>query len=126
MLFWELAKDVGYQQKIREEIAAVRADVVARGDIDFSVADLESMVYMNAAIKVCPAWCGDALDSVTVIPLQEIMRLHPIVYLIVRVADKDDIIPLSRPITTTTGEVITEIPIAKGQHISVSSWGYNR
>ncbi|EPS95008.1 hypothetical protein FOMPIDRAFT_1033095 [Fomitopsis schrenkii] len=107
MLFWELAKDVSYQQKMREEIAAVHADVVARGDTDFSVADLDSMVYVNAAIK-------------------EIMRLHPVVYLIVRVADKDDIIPLARPITTATGEVITEIPIAKGQHISVSSWGYNR
>ncbi|KAH9916801.1 cytochrome P450 [Fomitopsis serialis] len=29
-LFWELAKDVDYQQKIREEVAAARADVVAR------------------------------------------------------------------------------------------------
>lgn len=54
------------------------------------------------------------------------MRLHPVVYLIVRVADKDDVIPLSRPITTATGEIITEIPVAQGQHISVSSWGYNR
>ena len=52
MLFWELAKDVKYQQKMREEITAVRADAVARGDIDFTVADLESMVYVNAAIKV--------------------------------------------------------------------------
>ncbi|KAI0719202.1 cytochrome P450 [Fomitopsis betulina] len=107
MLFWELAKDVSYQQKMREEIATVRAHVVARGDVDFSVADLESMVHVNAAIK-------------------EIMRLHPVVYLIVRVADKDDVIPLSRPITTATGEIITEIPVAQGQHISVSSWGYNR
>lgn len=55
MLFWELAKDVSYQQKMREEIAAVHADVVARGDTDFSVADLDSMVYVNAAIKVCTA-----------------------------------------------------------------------
>lgn len=55
MLFWELAKDVSYQQKMREEIATVRAHVVARGDVDFSVADLESMVHVNAAIKVCTA-----------------------------------------------------------------------
>ncbi|TFY57340.1 hypothetical protein EVJ58_g7078 [Rhodofomes roseus] len=106
-LLWELAKDVNYQRKMREEIATARADVIARGDADFTVADLESMEYVNAAIK-------------------EIMRLHPIVYLLVRVADKDDVIPLSRPITTATGEKISEIPISKGQHISVSSWGYNR
>lgn len=128
LLFWELAKDVNYQQKMREEIAAARADVVARGDTDFAVADLESMVYVNAAIKVCTV--SSKLQNFYVCRngnhLQEILRLHPIVYLIVRVADKDDVIPLARPITTATGEVITEIPIAKGQHISVSSWGYNR
>jgi alkylphenol/PAH-inducible cytochrome P450 monooxygenase len=57
---------------------------------------------------------------------QEILRYHPIVYHIFRCAGKDDILPLSEPITTTTGEVIDEIPIAEGQAVLVSICAYNR
>jgi len=106
-LFWELAKNPKYQTKMREEIAAARDRVTARGDTEYTVADLESMTYVNAAIK-------------------EGLRLHPIVYMLVRVANRDDVIPLSKPIVSSTGETISAIPISKGQNVSVSVWGYNR
>jgi len=43
-----------------------------------------------------------------------------------RAAGKDDIIPLSTPLTTKTGEVITGIPVSKGQKVIMSFAAYNR
>lgn len=59
-------------------------------------------------------------------PLQETLRFHSIVYHLTRQAGKDDVLPLSNPIETATGEVISEIPIAAGQEILVSICAYNR
>ena len=47
-------------------------------------------------------------------------------YHLVRAAGKDDIIPLSQPITTVDGEVINEIPVGKGQGLMFSICAYNR
>ena len=55
MLTWmmyELAKDQEYQEKMRDEVAAVRTKVTERGDDDFTVADLDSMQFVNAGMKV--------------------------------------------------------------------------
>ncbi|KAA1474631.1 cytochrome P450 [Dentipellis sp. KUC8613] len=106
-LFWELGKHPEWQTRIREEIAAVRAQVTARGDTDFSMGDLEGMSSMQAALK-------------------EAMRLHPIVWQIVRNAAQDDVIPLAFPITTRSGKVINAVPVRKGQSITVSICSYNR
>ena len=54
------------------------------------------------------------------------MRIHPAVYANYRLAVRDDVIPLSRPIMTTTGEVINELPIGKGTKVVLSIAGYNR
>lgn len=51
-LLWELAKHPEYQAKVREELAAVRADVTARGDTEFSVADLDGLSMLIAVMKV--------------------------------------------------------------------------
>lgn len=48
----ELAKNPEYQSQVREEIAHLRTEVVARGDDDFNMADLERMPLLTAAIKV--------------------------------------------------------------------------
>ncbi|PCH41671.1 cytochrome P450 [Wolfiporia cocos MD-104 SS10] len=106
-LLWELAKNPICQHRLREEIAAVRADIHARGGSDFTAADLESMLYLNATIK-------------------EGLRLHPLVYLLVRTAQADDVIPLSRPVMTSSGRSISEIHVQKGQNVSVSVWAYQR
>ena len=51
-LFYELAKHPEYQIRMREEIKAVRSAMVARGDEDVTIEDLDSMHLTLAAIKV--------------------------------------------------------------------------
>lgn len=43
-----------------------------------------------------------------------------------RQAGRDDVLPLSKPITLTTGEVVHELPIPRGQKLALSIAGYNR
>lgn len=43
-----------------------------------------------------------------------------------RVAHEDDVLPLSTPITTTTGELLTELPVPKGTRTVISIPAYNR
>lgn len=51
-LLYELANHPDFQDKIREEIVQKRSELIARGDPDFSMEDLESMESLQAAIKV--------------------------------------------------------------------------
>lgn len=47
-------------------------------------------------------------------------------FTVFRMAGQDDVIPLSHPVVSITGEVISEIPVAKGQIIWSSLASYNR
>jgi hypothetical protein len=58
--------------------------------------------------------------------VQESMRLHPIVYWLLREAGQDDVIPLAFPITTKSGKQITSIPVMKGTTIDIAINVYNR
>lgn len=58
--------------------------------------------------------------------VQESMRLHPIVYWLLREAGNDDVIPLAFPITTKSGKQITSIPVTKGTTIDIAINVYNR
>ena len=58
MLF-ELARHPGFQDTLRAEIVQKRAEVSARGDADLGMDDLESMVYLQAVIKVRRAFCAE-------------------------------------------------------------------
>lgn len=51
-MFWELAKHPKYQNRMREEIRATRAAIMARGDDRFTIDDLDSMTTVLNAIKV--------------------------------------------------------------------------
>ncbi|KAI0826243.1 cytochrome P450 [Irpex lacteus] len=97
-LLWELSKQPKYQERLREEIKQKREEVVERDGegADLKMEDLESMPFLQALLKA---------------------SVHP---------GKDDVIPLSEPITTTTGELIEDIPIAKGQGFLISICAYNR
>ncbi|KAI0089032.1 cytochrome P450, partial [Irpex rosettiformis] len=108
-LLWELAKHPKYQNHLREEIKQKREEIAERDGegVDFKMEDLESMPFLQALLK-------------------EILRFHPIAYHLARSAAKDDIIPLSEPLVTATGEIIEEIPIAKGQTFLFSVCAYNR
>ena len=58
--------------------------------------------------------------------MKEVMRLHPIAYALLRQATRDEVLPLAYPVTTTTGEVVDEVPIPKGTNCFISVWAYNR
>ncbi len=58
--------------------------------------------------------------------LKETFRYHPVVYNIFRYASQDDVLPLSTPITTTSGKVLHELPIPKGTQVIASIAAYNR
>ncbi|EMD32080.1 hypothetical protein CERSUDRAFT_77670 [Gelatoporia subvermispora B] len=106
-ILWELAKASQYQAKIRKEIRILRDAVAQRGDLEYTSEDLESMKYAVAVVK-------------------ETLRLHPIVFHTTREAARDDVIPLSESIRSTTGELIKSIPVRKRQIVLLSFWGYNR
>ena len=68
---------------------------------------LANMPYLNAVIK-------------------EGLRLHPIVPTLLRKAGREDVIPLSEPVTTRDGRVIHEVPVSEGQTLMCSLASYNR
>lgn len=70
-LLWELSKDIEYQALCREEIACVRSQVIARGDDDFSITDLENLPHVTAIIKVSAKW-----SKATVAPLFGRLTMH--------------------------------------------------
>ncbi|KAI9446040.1 cytochrome P450 [Lactarius indigo] len=97
---WELSKHPESQDRIRAEIEAVRAQ---KGKECPSPADLDSMVYTQAALKVISCHATDAEQQ-----------------------GRDDVIPLAFPITTQSGEQVSSIPIGKGTHIDILIGAYNR
>ena len=85
----------------------MRRKLADNGDGGFTLADLEGMSVMQATLR-------------------EAMRIHPIVWLLNRMAGQDDVIPLSRPILSESGQEISAIPVRKGQNIEISIATYNR
>ncbi|KZT28759.1 cytochrome P450, partial [Neolentinus lepideus HHB14362 ss-1] len=102
MVLWELAKQPSCQQKLREELVKLGREP--------SYDDLSSsseLQYLDAVVK-------------------EGLRCYPAAANYGRVALEDDVLPLDTPITTPSGEVVTEIRIQAGQainlpHISINT-----
>ena len=103
----ELAKQPAIQRRLREEVRAMERTIRERGDADFTVADFEAMPYLQAVLK-------------------EILRFYPAVPHTYRQSLRDDVLPLSKPVTTRSGKVITEVPIRAGLRLILSVCAYNR
>jgi len=103
----ELARNPEIQSKLRREIRATAEMIQNRGDNTFNAADFDNMSFLTAVAK-------------------ESLRFHPVVYNMLRYSGQDDVLPLSKPITLTSGEVVTELPIPKGLKIISSIAAYNR
>ncbi|KAG2043960.1 cytochrome P450 [Suillus americanus] len=103
----ELARHPKIQSRLREEIWETEAAVHARGDVKFTIADFDAMPYTTAVMK-------------------EVLRFCCVVYHAHRCASQDDVLPLSQPITTRSGDVIHELPVPKGTRIVASIAAYNR
>ncbi|KAF7979342.1 hypothetical protein HWV62_42767 [Athelia sp. TMB] len=106
-LMYELAHHPEDQTRIRNEVNAKRAKFSANGQDDFTITDLETLPFTNACIK-------------------EVLRFHPISPWVTRESAIDDVIPLAEPIVTTSGELISQIEIASGTPVLVSTCAYNR
>ncbi|KAJ3995671.1 cytochrome P450 [Lentinula boryana] len=106
-LLYELVRNLDLQRKLRAEIRASEKVAASRGDSELNIHDLERMPLLGATVK-------------------ELLRYHPVAIHMFRMAHEDDVIPLSTPITTTTGEILTEIPVSKGTRTVISIPAYNR
>ncbi|KAL4255526.1 Cytochrome P450 superfamily protein [Pleurotus pulmonarius] len=103
----EICKQPHIQRKLRAEIWRAENELRASGRVEFEVSDFENMPYTTAVVK-------------------EALRFHPVLHLAFRTAGRDDVLPLSTPLRTSDGTVITELPVPKGLKIVASITGYNR
>lgn len=97
-ILYRLAQMTDWQRELREEIRIAGLK---------SEPDYDSMSLLNAIIN-------------------ETLRFYPTFPMSERVATEDCVLPLSQPITTTTGVQISEIPIKKGQCVYIAIATYNR
>ncbi|KAJ3995670.1 cytochrome P450 [Lentinula boryana] len=104
---FELARHPDFQTRLRKEIRIMEKNIAERGDAEFTTQDLDSMPVLNAVVK-------------------ETLRFHPVAVHLFRVAVDDDVLPLSKPIVTTTGELLRELIVPKGTRIVGSIPAYNR
>lgn len=57
--------------------------------------------------------------------MQEILRVYPIVTDLTRAPQKDDILPLSKPIVGVSGKVYKDLLVPAGTTVTISTVGYN-
>ncbi|KAJ7894580.1 cytochrome P450 [Mycena leptocephala] len=98
---YELAKDPGYQGRLRAEIE------LRRSGTDGGQMEYDSLPLLNAFLK-------------------ETLRFYPAAPYLERVAGEDLVIPLASEITTISGERISNLPVKKGQFIAVAIASYQR
>ncbi|KAG1751043.1 cytochrome P450 [Suillus lakei] len=103
----ELARHPEMQSRLRAEIWETEDAIQVRGDVNFTIADFDAMPYTTAVMK-------------------EVFRFCCVIYHVHRYASQDDVLPLSQPITTRSGDVIRELPVPKGTRIIASIAAYNR
>ncbi|SJL12070.1 uncharacterized protein ARMOST_15491 [Armillaria ostoyae] len=103
----EFCKHPEIQQRLRSEVHSTERAIRNDGRTEFTSSDLDSMPYLSAVVK-------------------ETLRYHAAVYNVLRVSSQDDVLPLSKPITTTSGKVLHKLPIPKGLQIISSVAAYNR
>ncbi|EKM53348.1 uncharacterized protein PHACADRAFT_124964 [Phanerochaete carnosa HHB-10118-sp] len=100
----ELARHPEAQTRLRQEIIGKRS---TRGGAGLTAADAESMPYLQAVLR-------------------EVLRVHPVIGHTFRVAERDDVLPLSKPLTTKSGKVLEKLPVPKGTRVIASVAAYNR
>ncbi|KAG7090720.1 hypothetical protein E1B28_009812 [Marasmius oreades] len=101
-----LAEHPEYQTRLRDEIASATTNHdIAAGDYP----PIDSYPFLNAVVR-------------------ETLRLYPSVHSTIRVATKDDVIPVSHPVVMQDGTVIPaggSFPIRKGSAIHIPIEGLN-
>ncbi|EIW78642.1 cytochrome P450 [Coniophora puteana RWD-64-598 SS2] len=101
----EVSKDQNTQRLLREELSHFY-----EGGADPSYDELTNPTTLPT------------LDAV----VHEVLRLHPPLPEVTRVALQDDVLPLSAPLTTASGHIVDTITIAKGTLVTTSMQYLNR
>ncbi|KAH8824589.1 cytochrome P450 [Flagelloscypha sp. PMI_526] len=104
---FELARQPEMQKRLRNEVNAHFSRIQESGQATFTSSDFEQMEYLSAFTK-------------------EAFRFHPAVSWGWRTSMMDQVLPLSRPLTTVSGEVVDSLLIPKGMSILTSISGFNR
>jgi len=120
----ELSRHPEMQTKLRKEIQETEHKLGAQGKVEFTAHDFETVSYLNAVVRVLLSLF--ILKIMLKWELQETLRFHPVIMHMFRGAVQDDVLPLSKPVTTTTGKIITELPVPKGTRVVISMHAYNR
>jgi len=94
------------QAKLREELLAQFPSGTPDPTWD-QLTNTESLPYLDALVH-------------------EVLRLHPALDTTIRTANSDDILPLTNPIVTATGETVSSLFIAKGTKVIVPIGAVNR
>ncbi|KAF9778983.1 cytochrome P450 [Thelephora terrestris] len=103
---WELANNRHVQARLRAEITETLGRIRARGEIDFTANDFDSMPYLLAVGK-------------------EILRVYPSSPEVQRTPSKDDVLPLSKSLVGLSGKLHEELPIPAGTIVTISILAYN-
>ncbi|KAG6821030.1 hypothetical protein H0H93_007920 [Arthromyces matolae] len=102
----ELARNPAMQDRLRREIRDTET-ATGRQHSSFTAGDMDGMEYLAAFLK-------------------ETMRFHPALYQNYRQSVKEDVLPLSTPIRTASGEFSDSLPIPQGMKIILSIAAYHR
>ncbi|CAK5281924.1 unnamed protein product [Mycena citricolor] len=103
----ELARRPDIQARLRAEIRSMERVVRTHEAREFNSSDIEKMPYLEAFVK-------------------EVLRFHPVAFSNYRQSANDDVLPLSKPMTLSSGEVVSELPIPRGMKVMISIAAYNR
>lgn len=122
-MLWELAKHQDVQLRLRREIESAKA---ANGGAPPTAEDLEAMPYLQAVVKVRIQASYTRAPGNSPVASQELFRFHAPVYHVMRRSGEDDILPLSEPIKTKSGTLITDVPLPRGTTLVLSFAAYNR
>ncbi|KAH8801313.1 cytochrome P450 [Flagelloscypha sp. PMI_526] len=122
---FELGRRPEIQKRLRDEVNAHYNRIRETGQEIFTWSDFEKMEYLSAFTKVILFYFeGGTLCNLTL--RQEAFRFHPAVSWGWRTSVIDQVLPLSRPLTTVTGEVVDSLHIPKGTSILTSISSFNR
>lgn len=105
-LLWELARNPDIQARLLAEIRET-FESTKTSDHQLPFETLEGMVFTRAVIR-------------------EGMRVNPAIFNGMLQAAVDDVIPLSKPILSRSGERLHQVPVKKGQRVNMSFSGFNR
>lgn len=127
-VLWELACHPDKQERLRAEVRAARKAAMQNGRDELTSDELSGLEYLDAVTVCSPSSLPKPPIADSVPPQREILRLEPPLSSTPRVAQKNDVIPLSVPVKSVTdpSQTIDHIVVHKGQSISIGVYAANR